>query len=116
MVVVRVSHILGNIHVPAKSGDAEVEQSQEVLKPSTFHLEEVSWVLMERPDSSTVDGQALPSGEVCDSRDASREHCKPGSSWKIGLIQWLLNHNEGLECKSWATTVRAMQQWHKWTM
>ena len=58
-VVMRISHILGNFQVPSRSGGSEAKQCQKGLEPSRLNIEEVCRILTERPDSSTVDDQAL---------------------------------------------------------
>ena len=58
-VVERISHILGNLQVPARSGGSEVKQCQEGLQPSRVNIEEVGRTIMEGLDSRAVDGQTL---------------------------------------------------------
>ena len=41
-VVVRISHILGNFEVPARSGGSEARQCQKGLEFRRFHMEGIS--------------------------------------------------------------------------
>ena len=77
-VVVRISHILGNFQVPARSGGSEAKQCQKGLEPSRFHIEGISWILTEWPGDCTVDSQAL-SGEK-----SMMDWMDPGTSANAG--------------------------------